>query len=166
MTTPHDELAEHFLALGREQAEVELIKRLVLSGLDSRTVETLTGVPQSQVVQILNVHFNGKIRIPEDDELVEQARRLAKKVLSRAELLIDTAPLPTQLSLMKSIMPAIGRMVGTDQGSSFEDARSALASLLSSQRVDAATVPDVPSPAHGLAALPLAIDDPDQGLNP
>lgn len=165
-SNPHDELAEHYLTLGREQAEVELVKRLVLSGLDSRTVESLTGVPQQQVIQILNVHFNGKIRIPEDDELIEQARRLAKKVLSRADLLIDTAPLPVQINLMKSIMPAIGRMIGNDAGSSFEEARAALATVLASQRVDAAGPSPILSRPSGPATPLIPTDDPDQGFNP
>lgn len=159
---PHDEMAEHY----REQAMLDLIRTLLERGIDPRTVESITNSTPAQVTHVLNVHFNGKIRVPEDDELVAEARRLAKKVLNRAGLLMDTAPLLVQVSLMKSVMPAIGRLIGNDAGSSFEEAYSALSSLLASQRVDPPSSPGVLSLSSGPATALIPTDDPNQGLNP
>lgn len=158
-------MAEHYLSLGRQSAEAELVQRLIASGVDPRTVESTTGISPSVINQVLTVHFHGKIRVPEDDELIAQARQLAKKVMAKASFLLDRAPLPIQINIMKSVMPAVGRMIGNDQGASHEDAFHALTELLGSQRVD----------PHPLAALSLAresppptlpTDDSDQGINP
>lgn len=163
-TNPHDELAEHYISVGREAATLDLIRVLITHGLDPRTIESI-GIPSSQITQVLSVHFEGKIRVPEDEELVAEARKLAKKTLAKASVLMDVAPLPVQINLMKSVMPAIGRLIGNDAGASFEQAYAALSDLFSQQRVDVAPSIPLPSLTSGPTPSLIPTDDSDEGSN-
>ncbi len=127
-------------------AEHELIGRLIGFGLHPQTISAATGIPLSEIAQV-------RVTAPTDDDLGSAARRLAWRAIGEAFDILDTGSPTAKASLIKSLLPALAKMVGREEASA-TDPSAVLEQLFAEMRGGVG----VGLPTAVLAAVPLPED--------
>lgn len=95
----------------------EIVTRLADRGFHPDSIADTLGLPAIQVRQLLIQHH----RLPlEDQAIVNKTRGLITRVIDEAYTVLDYGTQADKISIMKSILPLVSRLMGKEEDTSTE----------------------------------------------
>ena len=108
-----------------------IVEMMFKRGLKISTISHLTGLTRAQLE---DVYPSVKGYVPGDEEILDSSRKLAAKIIAEAMVIMDRGMPTTKLTVMRSFLPVMARMIGQVQDEKDEETRAQLVELFESQK--------------------------------
>lgn len=127
----------------------EVIAKLDNIGLSAEMIAHAVNMPTSDIKATLT--YRRTILSPEEQELADEVRRLAKETIRQANKIMQFGHFEAKMSIIKSMLSGASRLIGEDSAGSTSEARVALHDLLADMR-------NVPNPMTEPTSDALAVE--------
>lgn len=135
------------------------ISGLLAHGLDSSIIASALNVP----VSVVESRRKTVTRLtPEDEDLANGIRRFAWRALREAEWIMEFGTTEAKLTLVRTVLPGVTRLLGKGGEGEEEESRAAVSRIFDSMRVDTRALP-IEAPSTTTPTTPLS--DPDTDLD-
>lgn len=101
-------------------------------GLSAEFIASVFELPSEKIISILSVRR--RVLTPEDSHIADGMRALIRKAQKQAMYVLEYGPTEQRLGLIKTLLSAAGRLIGTESGDVEEELKAKVATMFEQMR--------------------------------